>query len=98
MTTAFSSFAPTGAVGGVASQPSQALLLPTAGTPTIALVSNLGDIPVYVLMGTSSAVVVTTSTGLPVLPNEKIALTIGSNTYIAILAAFGTPVQVNVGN
>lgn len=95
---AVNSFAPTAATYIEAGTTSSNVILPTTGTPTVALVANLGVVPVYVLLGSSNAVVVTSATGLPIFPNDKIYLTIGANTYIAAIAAQTTPVQVNVGN
>ncbi|MGB8478661.1 MAG: hypothetical protein WCE63_07450 [Acidobacteriaceae bacterium] len=93
--TALSSFTPTGAASIVANGSSQNVLLPTAGTPTIAIVTNVGNDVAYLLLGTSNAVAVTPSTGLALLPGDSINLTIGSNTY---LAAIGSTVTIAVGN
>lgn len=63
---------------------STAVALPGGGGPTL-LVSNIGPSPAVVLLGSSSAVTVTPSTGVVVLPNQSLALGVGSNTYIAIM-------------
>lgn len=94
-TTQVSSFAPTGAASIVANGSSQNVELPAAGTPTIAIVTNVGNGIAYLLLGTSSAVVATPSTGLALLPGLSINLTIGTNTY---LAAIGSTINISVGN
>lgn len=56
----------------------------------------MGDYTIYVLLGTTNAVVVTAATGLPVRPGQQQVLTLGSNLY---LAAIGTgPLDITWGN
>lgn len=93
-----SSFAPTAATDIIAGPTTANVILPTTGTPTVVCITNLGQLPAFVLLGSSSAVVVTSATGLPVMPNAQIFLTIGANTYLAAIAAQTTPLQINVGN
>jgi hypothetical protein len=93
-----SSFGPTAATSLIAGLASTNVILPTTGTPTVILVTNMGVVPAYVLLGTSNAVVVTSATGLPIMPGKSIYLTVGSNTYLAAIAAQTTPLSIVVGN
>ena len=70
-----------------------------AGTPGLALVSNLGPSPLFVVLGTSSAVVATVATGVTILPNQQLFLGVGSNTYIAAITANNwAVVTIDFGN
>lgn len=63
-------------------------VIPTTGTPTTALLTNLGPAPVFVLLG-DNTVVVTINTGAVVMPGDKLALTIGTATNIAAITLNG---------
>jgi len=92
------SFAPTAMVVLDATTTSSRVALPTTGTPTIALVTNPSPAPVWVQLGDSSATASSTGS-LAVVPNGQIALTIGTNTDIAVIAAYGVAgINVTVGN
>jgi hypothetical protein len=82
--------------GIVGTSASQAVELPTSGSPTTALVTNIGSAVGYVLLGDSS-VAVTSGTGLAVLPGASVALTIGANTYLAAIGA-GANLNIAVGS
>lgn len=84
------SFTLDAAVGTSFGFASTAVLLPgTPATDACVRVANLGPCHITVKLGTSSAATVTQSTGLTVLAGETVYLTIGSNTYIAGVAAGG---------
>jgi hypothetical protein len=89
------SFAPTASVTLDATTVSAAVTLPTTGTPTTALVSNVSAVPVFVsLIATATA-----NAGVPVMPWGQIALTIGSNTQIAAITDYGTAgLMITVGS
>lgn len=89
------SFAPTAAVNLPISATSANVLIPTTGTPTVALVTNMGERIAFVQMGTSNTVAATTTTSLAIEPHDSVALTIGSNTYIAGIALSGVG-QLNI--
>jgi hypothetical protein len=58
------------------------------GTGVTLLVTNIGPSPAAVLLGADSEeapLVVTSATGVVVLPNQAIALTVGANTHIAAI-------------
>lgn len=97
---ALASFAPSAAAALSAGLTSANVLLPTTGAPTIALVTNVGSVPAFVLLGSSSAVAVTTATGLVIMPGASVALTIGANTYLALIAgSYGIAnVSISVGS
>lgn len=63
-------------------------VIPTTGSPTTALLTNLGPAPVFVLLG-DSTVVATANTGVAVMPGDKLALTIGTATNIAAITLNG---------
>jgi hypothetical protein len=88
-TAPIASFAPTAAVEMAVSTTSSQVALPTAGTPTIALVTNLGIQPVFLALGTSSSVSVVAGAGVVVMPGQPLALTIGANTNVAAIALAG---------
>lgn len=86
---ALSSFTPSayGAMSAPAGE-SAAQAIPGGGG-TVLLVTNIGPAPAAVLLGADSEgtpLVVTPATGVVVLPNQALVLTVGSNTHIA---AFG---------
>jgi hypothetical protein len=88
------SFAPTASINLAISTTSANVAIPTTGTPTVALVTNMAERVAYVQMGTSNAVAATT-TSLAIEPRESVSLTIGTNTYIAGLALSGVG-QLNI--
>lgn len=71
---------------------SQAYALPS--TDATIVISNIGPAPAAVLLGGSS-VAVTPATGMVVLPNQSIALAVGSNAYIAAMGISGAA-QLNL--
>jgi hypothetical protein len=94
---AIASFAPSATIVLDAGATSTRALLPTTGSPTTALVTNTGSEPVWVQLG-SSTVTASQSSSLAVVPHGQIALTIGSNTYIAVIAVYDVEgVNVTVG-
>jgi hypothetical protein len=96
---AIASFGPTASVEMSVTTTSSNVVIPTTGTPTIALVSNLSGQPVFVAMGTSSTVTVTVGGGVPVMPGTQLALTISPNTYLAaITEAAAAGINITVGN
>jgi hypothetical protein len=95
---AIASFAPTASIVLDASATSSRAVLPTTGTPTIALATNTSATPVWVQLG-NATVTASPDTSLAVVPNGQIALTIGANTYIAAIALYGIDgINVTVGN
>lgn len=96
--TPIASFGPTAAIGFTAGTASANVALPTTGTPTIAVVANLGQQVAFVVLGNSS-VAATTGTGMAILPNQAVALTIGANTNLAAVSLAGAVgLNVTVGN
>ena len=87
-TAPIASFAPTAAVEIAVTSTSGRTVIPTTGTPTIALVTNLGPSPVFVALG-SSSVTVAIGGGVVILPGAQLALTIGANTNIAAITLSG---------
>jgi hypothetical protein len=83
---------------------SAAFLLPgTPASDTTVLVTNTGALPVQAKLGSSNAVTVTGSTGVTIMPGQTLALGIGANTYIAMIATGGltgvyTTVNLTTGN
>lgn len=65
------------------SSASSNVAISTANSPTCVIVSNPSDYPTWVLLGTSSAVSVTSGTGVIVLPGGQITLALGSNSWLA---------------
>jgi hypothetical protein len=95
---AIASFAPTATVVLDATPVSSRVALPTTGTPTIVMVTNTGNEPVWVQLGTVT-VTASQSSSLAIAPYGQIALTIGTNTFIAVIASYGVDgVNVTVGN
>lgn len=96
---AIASFAPTAAIEMAVSATSSQIALSTTGTPTIALVSNLSQQPVFVALGASSAVVAVAGACAVVLPGQSLALTIGTNTNLAAITLAGLAgLNITVGN
>lgn len=78
-------------------------VVPSTQAPPSVWVCNTGSVNAYVLLGTSSAVVVTTSTGFPLINGQcnslSLSITGGPATYIAgITAASSTTLAVSAGN
>lgn len=80
---ALPAIAPTGQADLPINTVSANVQIPSAGTPTQVMVSNLGPLTAYVLLGTSNTVTVTTDTGTPILPYTSLPLTLGANTWLA---------------
>lgn len=96
---AIASFAPTAGFEMTVTATSSQVVLPTTGTPTIALVSNLSQKPVFVALGASSTVVAVAGACAVVLPGQSLALTIGTNTNIAAVTLAGLAgLNIAVGN
>lgn len=97
-TVALASFAPTASIPFQATQASGNVLLPTTGTPTIVVVTNLGQQAVFVALGGSTVSVIPNG-GLAIMPGDNAALTIGANTYLAVVSLNGlVGLNITVGN
>lgn len=95
---AIASFAPTASTTLAATTTSARVILPTTGTPTIALVTNLSGYPVFVQLG-DVTVVASPGGSVAIMPGGQLALTIGANTYIAAVTLAGADgINVTVGN
>ncbi len=79
----YPAFTLTGKASLIASAASSNVALSTTGTPTCAIVSNLGMYAAWVLLGTSNAVAVTPGSGVCVLPGQSVTLALASNSYLA---------------
>lgn len=101
---ALASFNPTASLTLPAGKASTAVAIPTTGSPTTMVVTNImapgnetGNVG-FIQMGTSSAVQASDLTSYAVLAGQSVALTIGSNTYIAAVTQFGeTQLNITVG-
>src|SRR5579872_4099945 len=105
---ALSGFAVSGAVTvavpppvatGLGEQPATLapIQLSTIGSGPTLLVTNIGSSPVFVALG-SSSVAVTSQSGVVVPLNSSLPLTVGSNTYVALLGAHaGSQVNLAIG-
>lgn len=98
----FAAFTPTGQATIAATTTTANVALPTSGasTPiaTTVVVSNLDATAiVYVKLGTSNSVVVTTTTGFPIAPGKVAVLTIRNNTFIAAIGSATASVGVSTG-
>ncbi|MEL6237004.1 MAG: hypothetical protein AAFO57_00045 [Pseudomonadota bacterium] len=80
---ALPAIAPTGQADLPVSTTSANVQIPAAGTPTQVLVSNLGPLTAYVVLGTSNTVAATVDTGTPILPYNSLPITLGTNTWLA---------------
>lgn len=98
---ALSSFASTAQTVIPVSGKSQTVVLPTTGSPTLAIVTNPSSTDtVFVLLG-GAGLVVTTATGMPILPRSVMVFTITPNTTIAAINSgnsVGSNLYVTVGN
>lgn len=84
------SISPTASVTLAVSPVSARILIPTAGSPTIALVTNISQTLVFLSFGD---VTITASNGtLPLLPLNQIQITIGTFAYIAAVSLNGSSV------
>lgn len=93
-----SSFAPTASIAFRATQASANVVLPTTGTPTVAVVTNLGQKTVFVALG-SSSVTVNQNGGIAIAPAAAVVLTIGTNTNLAAAALAGAcGLNITVGS
>lgn len=99
---ALNTFAPAGValvVLGSGTQSSQTIALPGSGSDSTILVTNTSPSSVAVLLGTSSAVTVTGfGNGVCVPGNSSLALTRGTNTYIAVYGLGGVVQLVNIAS
>jgi hypothetical protein len=95
---AIASFNPTGSAFLNAGTVSSRATIPTAGTPTIAMVTNIGQALAFVTIGTSTSLAAVALTSLPVPPGAQVPLTIGSNTTLAaVTASQTTGLNITVG-
>lgn len=78
------SFNLTGKASLIATPVSQSVALSVTGTPTTVIATNMGDYPVYVLLGTT-APTVTTANGIPIPPGQDRVLTMGANVFAAAI-------------
>jgi|SRR5579872_1996295 len=104
---ALSGFAVSGAVTvavpppvatGLGEQPATLapIQLSTIGSGATLLVTNMGSSPVFVALGSSSVAATPQSVVVPL--NSSLPLTIGSNTYVALLGAHaGSQVNLAIG-
>lgn len=94
---ALASMNPTANAVLLASPVSSNVLIPTTGTPTMALIQNLGSVLVWFAVGIGSGVTATTL-NTPLQPGGQFALTIGTNTFLAAIAASGNAqIAITVG-
>lgn len=82
------SISPTASVTLPATTTTSNIGLPTTGTPTIALITNIGPNIAFLAFGTSNAVTAVNG-GMPVLPGTQIMVTIGSFTFVAAITLSG---------
>lgn len=95
---AIASFGPTATTTLFAGSTSANIVLPTTGTPTIAVVTNTGEYWAYVALG-SNTVTASEKGSMAIAPRSSVALTIGAATYIAGIAlGGGVLLNVTVGN
>lgn len=79
---ALASITPTGSAFITASPASSNVQLPSAGSPTEALIVNTGDQVAYVQLG-SSTVTAAPFQGTVIPLGQSVVLALGSNTYLA---------------
>ena len=60
-----------------------------SGSDPVQMITNVGSVTAYVNLGTSAAVVATTS-DIPISAGASVPLTVGSNTYLAAITASST--------
>jgi hypothetical protein len=88
---ALPAIAPTGQVDLAVSTTSASVAIPTTGTPTQVIVTNMGPLTAFVLLGNSS-VTASVATGIAILPYTSVVLTIGANTNLAAITQGNTTV------
>lgn len=92
--TVASSFAPTASAFLAATPTPATIVLPTTGTPTVALVTNIGQLLVFVAL----AATVAPPAGVVLMPGASIMLTIGGATNIAAATLSGASgISITVG-
>lgn len=95
--TTTSSFVPTASAYLAVTGASSSIVLPTTGAPTVALVTNIGSVPVFLALGNSS-VTVTAPNGIALMPGASLMLAIGAATNLAADTLAGTTgVNIAVG-
>lgn len=93
------SFAPSAAVNLRVSTISANVELPATGSPTTAVVTNLGEHVSFVALGADDTTVASASSSMAVMPGRTVSLTIGSNTYLAGVTLNGvSQLNIAVGN
>jgi hypothetical protein len=85
---AIDSFAPTAAVELQATNVSSSVALPTTGSPTVAIVTNLGQRAAFVALGDDTVEALQYGS-MAVLPGSPVTLTIGANTNLAAITLSG---------
>jgi hypothetical protein len=92
--TTASSFVPTASAYLPATATPATIVLPTTGTPTVALVTNIGPLPVFPALGTT----VPPPTGIALMPGASITLSITGATNIAAATLSGASgINIAVG-
>ena len=97
---ALATFTPSASLSVFGTSASQNVALPSTGSPTTALVANVGNTPASVWIGTSG-VAITPTTNLTVQPGQSIALAITTGQYLAYQsqgAVGATLLNVTVGS
>jgi predicted naringenin-chalcone synthase len=92
---ALAGFAPTNYSSLTALSASVPTALPGGGGATL-LVTNMGPSPIAVALGGNTVSVTSSNNGLVVNAGQSIALTVGSNGYIAAISLSGAPSQLNL--
>lgn len=92
------SFAPTASIPLTATPAGVNVVLPTTGTPQIAVVTNLGQQIVFVELLASTATI-SPNGGFAIMPGDSVDLTIGANTNLAAVTLAGlSGLNITVGN
>jgi hypothetical protein len=91
--TIINSVSPTASVTLTATTTSSRILIPTTGTPTVTLITNMGQYPVFLAFG--DITVVAANGNVPLLPGTQIAITAGVFTYVAAITLYGQ-VSINI--
>lgn len=87
-TVALASSSPTASVTLPATSTTANVAIPTVGSPTIAIITNIGPNIAFLAFGTSSTLVAANG-GLPLMPGAQFVLTIGTFTFIAAITLTG---------
>jgi hypothetical protein len=95
-------FTPSGQASISATTSSANVALPTTGASspiatTVVVTNQDASATAFVLLGTSNAITVTTTTGMPVPPHGSVTLFIGGNTFIAAIGSAAATVGVTTG-